>query len=117
MLQAEKIKDLAVTALEDMKAMDMVVLDVRNMTGITDYMIIASATSGRHLKALTDAVVEQSRLAGHRPLGVEGELTGEWAVVDLGDVIVHVMMPKARDFYQLEKLWRVEALPAAEQDT
>lgn len=116
MLQAEQIRDMALTALEDLKAANITVLDVRNMTSITDYMIVASASSNRHLKALTDAVVEKSKQAGHRPLGVEGELTGEWSVVDLGDVVVHVMMPQIRDFYQLEKLWRVDPVSSAEQD-
>lgn len=113
-MQVEQLKALACQALEDMKANDVLVLDVRDMTGITDYMIIASANSSRHLKALADTVAENAKQAGQRPLGVEGELTGEWALVDLGDVIVHIMTPKARDYYQLEKLWSVETLSSAD---
>lgn len=113
-MQAEQLKTLACQALDDMKAQDLVVLDVREMTGITDFMIIASANSSRHLKALADTVVEKARQAGQRPLGVEGELGGEWALVDLGDVIVHIMTPQVREFYQLEKLWSVKPASAAD---
>ena len=115
-MQVEEIKQLAIDGLEDLKAVDITVLDVRDMTGITDYMIIASANSSRHLKALADSVVEKYRLAGQRPLGVEGDTGGEWALVDLGDVVVHVMMPAIRALYQLEKLWSMEQPETTDSD-
>ena len=116
-MQTEQIKKLAVDALEALKAVDLVVLDVHDMTSITDFMIVASANSSRHLKALADNVVEAAKQAGHRPLGVEGENGGEWALVDLGDVVVHVMMPATREFYQIEKLWSIANPLAADGDT
>jgi len=113
-MQAEQIRQLAITALEDMKAVDISVLDVHDMTSITDFMIIASANSNRHLKALADSVIHKAKEAGQRPLGVEGETGGEWALVDLGDVIVHIMLPATRDFYQIEKLWSHDLSTAAD---
>jgi ribosome-associated protein len=113
-MQTEQIKQLAVDALEALKAVDVVVLDVRGMTTITDYMIVASANSNRHLKALADNVIEAAKVAGHRPLGIEGETGGEWALVDLGDVVIHIMMPAIREFYQIEKLWSVDNSAAVE---
>lgn len=107
-MQSKQLEQLAVKALEDLKARDIVVLDVHNLTTITDAMIIASGTSTRHVKALADNVVEQAKQAGNRPLSVEGEREAEWILVDLADVIVHVMLPATRDFYQLEKLWRMD---------
>jgi ribosome-associated protein len=85
-----------------------VTLDVSDRTSVTDFMLIASGTSERHVRSLTGNVVRCAKQAGFRPLGVEGERGGEWALVDLGDVIVHVMLPRVREFYQLEKLWSVE---------
>ncbi len=107
-MQTKKLKDLVVTALEDVKAKDIAVLDVRKLTSITDMMIIASGTSTRHVKALADSVVEKAKAAGCQPLSVEGGREAEWILVDLADVIVHVMLPTTRDFYQLEKLWGME---------
>lgn len=103
----EQMKQLAVTALEDLKAQDIQVMDVRGMTSITDVMIVASGTSDRHVKALADSVVEAVKKEGVEPIGVEGEGSREWVLVDLGDVIVHVMHPQTRAFYNLEKLWTV----------
>ena len=113
-MQVEEIKQLAIDVLEDLKAVDVTVLDVRDMTGITDYMIIVSANSKRHLKAMADSVVDKAKKSGQRPLGVEGETGGEWALVDLGDVIVHIMMPAIRELYQLEKLWSMDAAAEGE---
>ncbi len=103
----EQMKQLALTALEDLKAQDVQVIDVRGMTSITDVMIVASGTSDRHVKALADSVVEAVKKHGVEPIGVEGETSREWVLVDLGDVIVHVMHPQTRAFYNLEKLWTV----------
>lgn len=107
-MQTKQLKDLVVAALEDVKAKDIVALDVHKLTSITDVMIIASGTSTRHVKSLADNVVEKAKAAGCRPLSVEGEREAEWILVDLADVIVHVMLPATRDFYQLEKLWGME---------
>jgi ribosome-associated protein len=108
-MQVEELRDLVLKVLEDMKARDISVLDVRDRTSITDIMIIASGTSDRHVKSTAEAVAFQSKLAGEPPLGMEGLEDGEWALVDLNGVVVHVMLPKVRDFYQLERLWSLDA--------
>ena len=97
----------AVAALEDMKAVDIKVLDVRDVTDVADCMIIASGNSDRHVKSIADRVVERAKQAGFRPFGMEGEQGGEWVLVDLNDVIVHVMQARVREFYALESLWDV----------
>lgn len=104
-MDSKKLSELVVAALDDVKANDIVTLDVRNMTSVTDYMVVASGTSNRHVKALIDNVSEKAREAGHRPIGIEGEEGGEWVLLDLQDALVHVMLPKVREFYNLEKLW------------
>jgi ribosome-associated protein len=104
-MQVEELRDLVVKELEDMKARDILVIDVRGKTSITDIMVIASGTSDRHVKSLAEAVYFQAKAAGEMPLGMEGANEGEWALVDLNGVVVHVMQPKVRDFYQLERLW------------
>ena len=104
-MRSKQLKDLVVAALEEIKAKDVV---VHKLTSITDIMVIASGTSSRQVKALADNVVEKAKAAGWRPLSVEGEREGEWILVDLADVVVHVMLPTTRDFYQLEKLWGME---------
>ena len=109
-MREEEIKDLAVKALEDMKAVNLVVLDVRGKSSVTDFMIIVSGTSDRHVKAMANNVVVEVKKAGVNPLGVEGENVGEWVLVDLADVIVHIMLPDVRDFYQLEKLWEAGSI-------
>ncbi|MBM4192391.1 MAG: ribosome silencing factor [Gammaproteobacteria bacterium] len=92
-------------ALSDMKAVDVKVLDVRGMSDITDFMVIASGTSDRHLRSIADRVVQMAKASGQRPLGVEGERQGEWILVDLPEIMVHIMLPRTREFYQLEHLW------------
>jgi ribosome-associated protein len=99
------LTDIAIAALEDMKAVNVKVLDVRMLTDVTDTMIVATGTSDRHVKSIADRVIERCRQAGHRAHGVEGEREGEWVLVDLQDLIVHVMLPRIREFYGLEKLW------------
>jgi len=104
-MNSEQLCDLVVAALEEVKAKDIVKLDVRELTTVTDYMVVASGTSNRHVRALADAVAENARQAGHRPAGIEGEDGSEWVLLDLGDTLVHVMLPRVREFYNLEKLW------------
>jgi ribosome-associated protein len=104
-LQTEQLKAIVVAALEELKGRNIRVLDVHNKTSITDVMIIASGTSTRHVKSLVDNVVEKCKKAGVMPLGVEGEQAAEWMLADLGDIVVHVMIPTMRDFYNLDKLW------------
>jgi ribosome-associated protein len=101
-------------ALDDLKAFDVNVLDVRHLTSVTDTMVVASGRSDRHVRAIADSVVETCKKQGHRPLGVEGQRVGEWVLVDLGDVVVHVMLPRAREFYNLEKLWDLSERDEAE---
>lgn len=108
-MQAEELRDLVTRALDDVKGVDVKVLDVRGKTAITDFMIIATGTSDRHVKALADNVLKEARDAGIRPLGVEGERSAEWILLDLNDAVVHVMLREVRDFYNLEKLWSVDA--------
>jgi ribosome-associated protein len=96
-------------ALDDTKALDILTLDVQHLTTVTDTMVIASGRSDRQVRAIASAIVEQSKKAGYRPLGVEGERSGEWVLVDLGGVVVHVMLPRVREFYNLEKLWDLPA--------
>ena len=104
-MNSEQLSTLVVDALDDVKAQDIVKLDVRDMTSVTDYMIVASGTSNRHVKALVENVAEKASEVGHKPIGVEGEEGGEWVLLDLQDALVHVMLPKVREFYNLEKLW------------
>ena len=106
-MNSEALTDLVVDALDDVKARDIVRLDVRDMTTVTDYMVVASGTSNRHVKALVDNVAEKAKEAGHRAIGIEGEEGGEWVLLDLQDTLVHVMLPKVREFYNLEKLWSI----------
>lgn len=105
MIESEDLRDVALAALDEIKAIDVRVLDVRPLTDITDFMIIASGRSNRQVRALADEVVAEATRSGVKPLGVEGQEQGEWVLVDLGDVVVHVMQPATRDFYQLERLW------------
>jgi len=108
-MNSKELCELVVAALDDVKANDIVTLDVRKMTSVTDYMIVASGTSSRHVKALVESVADEAREAGHRAIGMEGEEGGEWVLLDLQDALVHVMLPKVREFYNLEKLWSLGA--------
>lgn len=103
----ERLLQIVIAALQDIKGVDIRVIDVRGLTSITDLMVIASGTSTRHIKALAENVVLEAKRHGFAALGVEGEDTTGWILVDLSDVVVHVMMPETREFYALEKLWSV----------
>ncbi len=107
MINSEQISQLVIQALADLKAQNVTLLDIADKTSIADAMVIATGTSDRHVGALANEVVVKAKSRGVQPLGVEGELKSDWVLVDLGDVIVHVMTQKARDFYELEKLWSV----------
>ena len=101
------LRKSVIDALDKLKAKDVREIDVRGKTSITDLLVIASGTSARHVKSIADEVSKFAKKAGVMPLGVEGEVEGEWVLVDLGDVIVHVMLPRIREFYGLERLWTV----------
>jgi ribosome-associated protein len=111
-MNTDNLLQLVVSVLDDGKGRDITVVDVRGKTGITDFMVIACGTSERHVKSLAGHVAEEAKKNQAQPLGMEGEDVGEWVLVDLGDVIVHVMKPQIREFYQLEKLWQGE-LPSS----
>jgi ribosome-associated protein len=98
-------------AVEDLKAKDVVEIDVRGKTSVTDHLVIASGTSTRHVKSIANEVVRFAKRLDVMPLGVEGEREAEWVLVDLGDVVVHVMLPRVREFYALERLWTVGDQP------
>jgi len=104
-MQIEQLEQLVLDTLADMKAQDISVMDVRGKTAVTDFMIVASGTSDRHVKAIAETVAFRAKAAGEPPLGTEGVNEGEWALVDLNGVVVHVMLPKVRDYYNLERLW------------
>lgn len=114
-LSSDDLTALAIGALEDLKGSDIRVLDVRNLTPITDVMVICTGTSDRHVKSLAQAVMERAQAHNCRPRGVEGMDVGEWVLVDLNGVVVHVMQAQARAFYQLERLWDMGQLDAAQQ--
>ena len=106
------LRDTVLDALADMKAVNVKALDVRGLTDITDTMVVASGTSDRHVKSIADRVLQRCREAGFRPFGVEGERDGEWVLLDMNDLVVHVMLPRVREFYALEKLWERGAAAA-----
>ena len=99
------LKTVVTDALADMKALEVKVLDVRGLTDVADFMVIASGTSDRHVRAVAQRVVERTKEAGFRPHGVEGQQDSDWVLIDLNEMIVHVMLPQVREFYGLEKLW------------
>ena len=112
--RAPPLQNAVTTALDDMKAVNVRVLDVRGLTDIANTMVSASGNSDRHVRSIADRVVESAKAAGFRPLGTEGARDGEWVLVDLQDILVHVMLPRVREFYGLERLWDGgPALPAA----
>lgn len=106
-METKNILDLVLKVLEDNKAEDIISLDVHELTTVTSWMVICSATSKRHAHALGDHVVTKIKAQGIQPLGVEGENANEWLLVDLGDIVIHIMLPEIRKFYSLEKLWNV----------
>jgi len=108
-MHADQLRQIAEQALEEIKAHDVIVLDTRKITSLFDYMIVASADSARQTKALARNITEKVKEAGGSVLGVEGQQTGEWVLVDLGDVLVHIMQPAIREYYNLEQLWGGEA--------
>jgi len=99
------LKALVINALDDMKALEIKVLDVRGLTDVADTMVIASGTSDRHVRSVAQKLVERTKAAGFRPHGVEGQQDSDWVLIDLNEMIVHVMLPRVREFYGLEKLW------------
>lgn len=104
-MEAEALKKVVIDALDDLKAVNTVTLDVSALTDVMDLMIISSGTSSRHVKSLASNVGAEAKKQGMHPIGIEGSDTGEWVLVDFGDIVVHVMQPATRDFYDLERLW------------
>lgn len=106
-MHSKELLSLAKEALADVKAREVHVMDVRKVTTVADYMVIASGTSDRHVRSIADRLVERATRAGEAPFGVEGQVVGEWVLVDLQDVVVHIMQPRVRQHYKLESLWDV----------
>mgnify|MGYP000615453650 CR=1 FL=1 len=111
-LSPQALRDRVEAALEDMKAVEPRIIDVQGRTAITDYMVFATGNSRRHVRSIAEAVIDAAREAGQRPLGVEGLEGSEWVLVDLGDVVAHVMLEDVRDFYRLERIWAVDEAEA-----
>ena len=107
-MNAEQMKDRVLEVIDDAKGLNPVALDVRGLTDITDFMVVVTGTSDRHVKSIADKVDDGLRSKGCRPLGTEGEKSRDWVLIDFGDVVVHVMTATTRGFYDLEKLWGVE---------
>ena len=105
MTDLNELKQVVINSLEDMKAKDITLLDVKPLTSVADLMVVASGTSNRHVKAIAENVREQVKKNNIQALGIEGQEAAEWVLVDLGDIIVHIMLPDTRRFYDLEKLW------------
>jgi len=116
-MNAEELTKVVIDALEDMKAQDIRVIDVRGKTSVTDVMVISSGTSTRQVKSQSERVIEKAKEHGIKPIGVEGEKEAQWVLVDLGDVVVHMMQPEIRDFYHLEKLWATDEITSSESNT
>ena len=111
-MEVEQLKHMIVKALDDLKAVNTVVLDVTGLTDVMDFLVISSGTSNRHVKSLASNVSMEAKKQGLPPLGIEGDDAGEWVLVDFGDVVVHVMLPATRDQYDLERLWTSAENPA-----
>ena len=110
----DRLRSLVLAALDDLKARDVREVDVRGKSSVTDLLVVASGTSSRHVKSIAEEVVKKAKQAGLPPIGVEGQREAEWVLVDLGDVVVHVMLPRTREFYGLERLWTVgDEMPTA----
>ena len=107
-MNVDELKALAVNAVEDLKAFDVNIVDVTGRSSITDVLVFASGRSDRQVKSIANNVVIEAKKAGVKPLGVEGLKTGDWVLVDLGDVVVHVMLPQVRDYYGIERMWEVD---------
>jgi len=111
---ASQLRALVLAALDDLKARDVREIDVREKSSVTDLLVVASGTSSRHVKSIAEEVVRKAKQAGLPPIGVEGQREAEWVLVDLGDIVVHVMLPRTREFYGLERLWTVgDHMPTA----
>lgn len=113
-MNLEELKTLAINAVEDLKAFDVNVIDVKGRSSITDILVFASGRSDRQVKSIANNVVQEAKKAGVQPLGVEGLNAGDWVLVDLGDVVVHVMLPQVRDYYGIERIWEVDENGAGE---
>ena len=111
-MDSQALAALVVKELDDNKAKDIVNMDVRGLSNVTDFMVVTTATSSRHAKALASKVAEKAKEAGFPTVGMEGEMNGEWVLLDLGDVVVHVMLENMRALYQLEKLWNIKSVSA-----
>jgi ribosome-associated protein len=113
-MTADELKQIVIDALEDLKGREIIALDVRGLTNVADCMIFCSGTSNRHVKSLADNAASTAKKRGAHVLGTEGEDTGEWVLVDFGDVVLHVMLPETRVFYDLERMW---SPPARQSET
>ena len=112
-MQNEKVIELVVAALEDLKAKDIEVIDVQGKSSVTDFMVVSSGTSKRHVMSIAGNLADQLKELGIMPISSEGQHTGDWAIVDLSDVVVHILTTDARELYDLEKLWRFDMKPEA----
>ena len=108
-LTTDQLQQLVISSLEDFKAIGITVIDVSGKSPLTERLVVASGNSTRHVKSMADNLIVKAKAAGNPPLGVEGAREGEWVLVDLNDVIVHLMLPQTRAFYNLEKLWEASA--------
>jgi ribosome-associated protein len=107
----EALEHIVIEAMEDLKAIDIKPLNVEGIAGFTDRMVFASGTSSRHVKSIAQSVADAAKNAGSAPLGMEGEEVGEWVLIDLGDIVVHIMVPDTREFYDIESLWAQQLEP------